>query len=330
MADNGELPTVMHRSDLLAAGIRDGEIKTKRGSGAWTRVHRGAYCATDSLVGLTQEERYRLRSIAVARRSPLLVLSHQSAAALHGLPLWKAPLERVHLIRPADGGGRAGPGRVVHIGRLEPNEIGRIAGTRVTSPTRTLVDIACSSSFVTTVVAADAALRRRLVTPEELAAALASTQHRRGASAARRALRFADGRCESVGESLLRVAIHQAHLPDPQLQIRIINVNGYVMAGQISATRSSGFSSSSMVRSSTASCSDSVESAHDVVLAEKIREDRLRDLGYVVVRIVWAELTDPAAIAAKITAALARGRRVVAAAGITGTWSIDPAIRIAH
>ena len=330
MADNGELPTVMHRSDLLADGITDGEIKTKRGSGAWTRVHRGAYCATDSLVGLTQEERYRLRAIAVARRSPLLVLSHQSAAALHGLPLWKAPLERVHLIRPADGGGRAGPGRVVHIGRLAPNEIGRIAGTRITSPTRTLVDIACSSSFVTTVVAADAALRRRLVTPEELAAALATTQHRRGASAARRALRFADGRCESVGESLLRVAIHQAHLPDPQLQIRIINVNGSVIGRSdlgypelgVLIEFDGAIKYSKLLRLG--------ESAHDVVLAEKIREDRLRDLGYVVVRIVWAELTDPAAIAAKITAALARGRRVVAAAGITGTWSIDPAIRIAH
>lgn len=43
--------------------------------------------------------------------------------------------------------------------------------------------------------------------------------------------------------------------------------------------------------------------------------------------MVWADLTDPAAIAAKINAALIRGRKVVAAAGITGSWSTDPAIR---
>ena len=320
----------MHRSDLLADGITDAEIKSARGSGAWTRVHRGAYCPTDLLAGLNQEEKYRLRSIAVARRSPRLVLSHHSAAAMLGLPLWKAPLERVHLIRPADGGGRAGPGRVVHIGRLAPSEIGRITGIRVTSPARTLADIACSSSFVTTVVAADAALRRRLITPEELAAALAKTAHRSGAPAARRALRFADGRCESVGESLLRVAMHQARLPEPELQIRIIGPNGIVIARCDLGYPEFGvlieFDGAIKYRKLLRPG----ENPEDVVLAEKIREDRIRDLGYVVVRVVWAELADPTAIAAKISAALARGRQVVAAAGITGSWSTDPAIRIAR
>ena len=91
MAANAELPNVMHRSDLLANGITDAEIKSARGSGAWTRVHRGAYCPTDLLAGLNSEQRYRLRSIAVARRSPHLVLSHHSAAAMLGLPLWGRP-----------------------------------------------------------------------------------------------------------------------------------------------------------------------------------------------------------------------------------------------
>ena len=330
MATNGELPHVMHRADLLADGITDAEIKSARGSGSWTRVHRGAYCATDSLAGLDQEDRYRLRSIAVARRSPHLVLSHQSAAAMLGLPLWKASLERVHLIRPADGGGRAGPGRIVHIGRLAPSEIGRVAGTLVTSPARTLTDIACSSTFVTTVVAADAALRRRLVTPDELAAALAKTEHRRGAATARRALRFADGRCESVGESLLRVAMHQARLPEPQLQIRVIGPDGSVIARSDLGYPELGVLIEFDGAIKYTKLLQPGENAHEVVLAEKIREDRIRDLGYVVVRVVWAELTDPSAIAAKINAALNRGRRVVAAAGITGTWSTEPAIRIAR
>ena len=329
MADDAKLPVVMHRTHLLADGVTDADIKSARGSGAWTRIHRGAYCSTDSLTSLTQEERYRLRSIAVAERSPSLVLSHQSAAAALGLPLWDASLERVHLIRRADGGGRTGPGRVVHIGHLLPAEIGRVAGTRVTSPARTLIDLACCSSMGTTVVAADAALRRRLVTPEQLATALPGTKHRRGGSAARRALRFADGRCESVGESLLRVAMHQARLPEPELQVRIIDVDGSVIARTdlgypelaVLIEFDGAIKYSKLLRPG--------ETAHGVVLSEKIREDRIRDLGYVVVRVAWAELTDPAAVGAKITAALARGRRVAAAAGITGTWSVDPAIRVA-
>ena len=43
-----------------------------------------------------------------------------------------------------------------------------------------------------------------------------------------------------------------------------------------------------------------------------------------------AELTDSAVLAAKINTALTRGRTVVAAAGITGTWSSGPPIRIAR
>ena len=214
MAAQGALPVVMHRSDLLADGTTDADIKSARGSGVWTRLHRGVYCPTDSLANLNAEERYRLRCIAIAQRSPSLVLSHHSAAALLGLPLWRASLDRVHLIRVADGGGRTGPHRVVHMGRLGPAEVGRVAGTLVTSAPRTLVDVACTSSFATTVAAADAALHRRLITPEELAAALTKTGHRRGASAARRALRFADGRSESVGESLLRMTMHQADFPN--------------------------------------------------------------------------------------------------------------------
>ena len=330
MVVKGELPVVMHRFDLLADGITDAEIKSARGSGVWTRVHRGVYCESESLAGLNEEERYRLRSIAVARRSPRLVLSHQSAAVMLGLPLWKAPLDRVHLIRAADGGGRAGPGRVVHMGRLAPAELGRVAGTPVTSPSRTLIDVACSTSFATTVVAADAALRCRLVTPDELAAALAKTEHRRGAAAARRALRFADGRCESVGESLLRLAMHQARLPEPELQVLIIGTDGSVIARADLGYPELGVLIEFDGAIKYSKLLQPGESAHDAVLAEKIREDRIRDLGYVVVRVMWAELHDPAAVAVKINAALARGRKVVAAAGITGTWSTSPAIRIAR
>ncbi len=318
----------MHRSDLLADGVTDAEIKSARGSGAWSRLHRGVYCATDSLTGLTEEERYRVRSIAVARRSPNLVASHHSAAAMLGLPLWRAPFDRVHLIRVAGGGGRSGPGRVVHMGQLAPAEIRLVEGTRITSPARTLIDVACCSSWGTTVVAADAALRRALITPGELATALAQTQHRRGASDARRALRFADGRCESVGESLLRVAMHDARLPTPELQIRIIRPDGSVVARAdlgypelgVLIEFDGAIKYSKLLRAG--------QSAHEAVLAEKIREDRLRDLGYVVVRVIWAELGDPPALAAKINAALTRGRKVVAAAGIAGTWSTDPAVRI--
>lgn len=42
-----------------------------------------------------------------------------------------------------------------------------------------------------------------------------------------------------------------------------------------------------------------------VLWAEKRREDRLRRLGYVVVRITWADLETPGAVAARVRTALA-------------------------
>ena len=246
-----------------------------------------------------------------------------------GLPLCGAPLDRVHLTRSGDGGGRATPGRVVHVGALPPTEVGRVSGTLVTSPVRTLIDVACSSSFLTTVVAADAALRRQLVSPVELSTALDQTRRRRGAAAARRALRFADGRSESVGESYTRVAMHQARSPTPELQISIFGPGGTFIA-----RTDLGYPAWGVLIEFDGAIKYSKllapgQRAEDVVLAEKRREDRLRDLGYVVVRLAWNELADPAAIADRITAALDRGRRVVDGAGLTGSWSAAPAIGIA-
>jgi len=45
-----------------------------------------------------------------------------------------------------------------------------------------------------------------------------------------------------------------------------------------------------------------------VLVAEKRREDRIRELGYQVVRVVWSELDDPAGLARRIRAAINRAR----------------------
>ena len=48
------------------------------------------------------------------------------------------------------------------------------------------------------------------------------------------------------------------------------------------------------------------EDGPEVVVAEKRREDRLRELGYEVVRVTWDELAHPERILARIRAALLR------------------------
>ena len=180
---------------------------------------------------------------------------------------------------------------------------------------RTLVDVACSSPLPTTVIAGDAALRRGLVTPAELALAVARTRHRRGAAAARRALSFADRRSESAGESRARLILSAQGLPEPVLQIRIYDRAG-VLVGRVDL----GYPGLGVLIEFDGMVKYRKplrpgQQPEEVVIAEKRREDLLRSLGYTVVRFVWSDLADPAAMAATVRAALEQGARTVRSVG---------------
>ncbi len=326
--DPRALPTVMHRSALLASGVTADEIQRSRRTGQWQTLARGTYCEAAPAAGLNREQQHRLRARALADRSPHLVISHISAAVVLEIPVWDVRLEDVHLTRIGTGGGRAASGRIVHTAALGPDEVITVSGLRLTSMVRTLIDVACTESFASTVVAADAALRRRWVSASALAEALADTRHRRGAAVGRRALTFADGRSESAGESVTRVVFHQLRLPPPQLQVRIYSPNGTFLGRVDLGYPELGllfeFDGLVKYRKPFRPGQDSA----DVVVAEKLREERIRDMGYVVVRFVFSELSDPAAMLIKINAGLDRGRRVIENGGILGTWTVDPAQQI--
>lgn len=148
-------PRLLLRSELIAAGHSANEIRVAIATGRWTALRRGAYCESETVVSLGEVERHLLRARAVAGRSPDLVVSHISAAAAHGWPIWDAQLGRIHVIRRGPGGNQLSAERVVHSGRLAPDEMVHLSGMRVTSPARTAIDIARSCSLETAVVAAD-------------------------------------------------------------------------------------------------------------------------------------------------------------------------------
>ena len=54
------------------------------------------------------------------------------------------------------------------------------------------------------------------------------------------------------------------------------------------------------------------EEPEDAVFREKVREDRVRDLGSEVVRWIWSDLQQPQALADRLQRALTRGRRRIA------------------
>jgi very-short-patch-repair endonuclease len=322
------LPTVLYRQALLASGITEDEIRWARSKGSWTKLHRGTYCASESMTSLSKEDLHRLRAIALAGRSPQLVLSHVSAAAVHRLPLFGVQLDTIHLTRLGANGGRSQPGRVVHVADLRPDELLNRNGFQITSVARTLLDHACTASFAAAVVAIDHALHHELVTPEALGAALSRTRHRRGAAAARRALLFANGRSESPGESRLRLDLHRAGLPAPVLQVRVYAPDGTFLGRVDLGYPELGLLIEFDGKIKYTKLRKPGQSIDEVVMAEKDREDLIRGLGYTVIRFDWNDLGNPAAVVARIKGNLDRSRRIVLAGGLSGSWTAKPALQI--
>ncbi len=276
---------IEHRRELLARGFTDGELRRRLRTRELVAVRRGSYLAVDAVPQAT-DARHRLR-VRAARRdvAPDAVTSHVSAAVMHGLQA---------------GGGTAPAGLHVHATPLDPDERTEVRGVVVTSPGRTVVDLARSVPFEQAVCIADAALFQRLVTRLDLDAALARSAHRPGAPAVRRVVAFANGLSESVGESRSREALLRAGLPAPLLQWEVFSGTGRWLGradfgwperrtvGEFDGRVKYG----RLLRPG--------QEAGDAVFEEKVREDAIRDQDLRVVRWTWFELDAFAPVAERL------------------------------
>lgn len=295
-----EIADLHSRTDLLAIGFTDSEVQRRRRTGLVVPVRRGLYLLAGDPRLIDPVVRHALLVRAAMPRLALgSVASQVSAAALHGLPIWAIPLGRVHVIRGASG-GRVSSGLHVHTGRLDLAEVVEVGGLAVTSPARTLVDLARTVPFEQAVVVADAALARGLVDPVTLAAAAHAVGRRRGGPAARRVAAFADGRSESVGESRSRVAIARAGLPTPVPQWEVHSADGRLV-GRVDfgwpAQRAVGefdgrIKYGRLLRPG--------QQPGDAVFVEKRREDELRAEDLAMVRWTWVDLDHFDPVAARL------------------------------
>ncbi|SDO97905.1 Transcriptional regulator, AbiEi antitoxin, Type IV TA system [Nakamurella panacisegetis] len=314
------------RRELMATGYSPAEVERARASGEIRSVHRGVYSPAEYFDRQDLRGQHVLRARAAAHAAPSVVVSHISAAALHGLPVDSAVLGRIHLTRPGRTGARGDSRRILHVAPLDPADVIEIDGVRATSLARTLVDVARTETFGVAVPVADAALHQAPTIADQVARALGDVRGCVGASVARRALQFADGRAESVGESRLRVACRALDLPEPDLQCRV-----YGRRGEFIGRTDLGFLGSGLllefdgkVKYRDPAMTDGRDVV-DVVVEEALREKRLRELGWQVVRIVWSDLFDLPGLGRRIRALLARAEKVLATVGIDGSVrALDP------
>jgi hypothetical protein len=234
---------------------------------------------------------------AILLSGPGCAISHQSAALVHGIDLLDGDLSYVTI---SSHSGRRGVRHGVHryVVPLPDSHLTWRFSLPVTTPARTVVDLARTGTFAAGVVAADSALHQGLVAPLELRIA-ASECPSRGSARAARVVEFASGLAESPLESLARVAFDDQGLPPPELQASIVGDRGFI--GRVDFY---------WKHYRTIAEVDGALKYADPDRARKQlwRDKALRQAGYEVVHFDWREITQhPDQVASTLRAAFRRG-----------------------
>ena len=295
--------------DLAAGGFGPGELARMIRAGELVHLRRGAYAEPSNGELDPRVAHLQLLEATVLQCGPEAVISHTSAAALHELPVWSEHLGRVHLTRDRHGGGRTRRWVQVHGVPLPDSDLVELHGFRVTGLARTVVDLGCCLPLTQAVAAGDLALTR--IDRAEVTEVLVRHAGRMGIGTARRAVALMDPRSESAGESFSRVVIHLARLPAPELQFSVFTPDGRFVGRSDFGWPDRGVLGEFDGRSKYGELLRKPgQSAEQVLIAEKLREDRMRELGWVVIRWMWQDLMRPEALIRRLQQAFARGRRL--------------------
>jgi hypothetical protein len=310
-----ELPRLILTRHLAETGASTRPLPAAVKSGSLVRIRQGVYVEASGWVGLAAWQRYRLKIEAVAETSIVPpVFSHHSGAALWGIPTIQRA-QPVHALTTFRGGGRSRGGVRRHL--VDPGmlDADTVDGLLVTPRVVTVLDLAATVPFAEALVPLDHVLRpdnARSLPALTKAELLAAVTGRYSAAAERRvtaAVEFADPRSGSPGESYSRGLMHLAGFETPTLQHDVRSTTGFV-----------AFTDFYWKDSGTVGEFDGVEkylkpeylkgrSSGQVVVDEKLRENRIRATGLNVVRWVWSDLVKAGELERKLAAAGVPRRR---------------------
>lgn len=250
-------------AQLRACGFGNGSIEKAVAAGRLHRVHTGVYA-----VGHLAPSRLGDWHAAVLACGPEAVLSHRSAATLLGIRDGVGP--RVDVTIPS--GGRRRPGVAIHRARLAPWERTTWQRIPVTSPARTLVDLAHTLKDADAVGWAMREMQFRRLYDRRLVEL----------AVARRPSRLLAALLDDLPKvrSPLELAFHRKvvrafGLPEPECQHKIAGLRvDFAWPDIMLAVEVDGRN-------------------HDLPamrLADALRDRLLNDAGYVVLRFRWADI----------------------------------------
>lgn len=267
---------IFTRQDALRAGVRDEVLIGGVHRGLIRRVCRGAYTAPGPR---TKGEERRLLARAALRLYPDGVLLGGTAVAAHGIPLFEVPTAPADLARPIK---REATTRHLRLRPLRDEAVETAWGPATGLPTA-LVQLTLDRGVVIGLASIDASLHSKAVTFDQLEQAFDRVTGWPHSGRVRCALDWSDSDSESLGESVTRATLRGAgyHV---ESQVPIADRDGVIFARVdlgIEGTR---------VLIEFDGKIKYTDGGPDALFREKKREDRIRALGYVVIRLTWADL----------------------------------------
>jgi len=248
------------------------------------RKYRGVY-----LVG-PLESAFTDSMAAVLAAGNGALLSHYPAAVLRGLrPPRSEPMHVTVVARDV----RSTEFRVHRVTYLDPADAARKHGIPVTSPARTLLDLAATTSARELERAVNEARVHRLVSDHSLDEQFSRYPRHRGVRALTEAIRIEPALTRSEAERRALALIRAARLPAPETNVMLCGHEvDLLWRAQRLVVEIDGYAFHSSRRS----------------FERDRRKDReLGEQGYRVLRLTWRELTEePEAVVATLAAALTR------------------------
>jgi hypothetical protein len=253
---------------------------------AYRRVRSGIYVEAAQWSALPPWRRYQVRVHAFLRKHPDAVLCLESAAVVHGLPIFGEPRD-IHVLSLDRRASRRFGDVCVHTS-ADPRTVERIDGLFATSLVDTAVDLARVLPGAYALAVVDAAIspvQGGSVETAALFALSASRASTRGRVQHEWLRARADARSESPGESISRAVIEWSGFEPPDLQ-RTFVYEGFTDRADFyfSSVRgigeSDGWGKYDMANP---------EAATRHLKNEKRREDRLRRHGHPFARWDYAD-----------------------------------------
>lgn len=288
---------VFVRADLARSGHSRHDLQAWLDKGHVRPVTRGVYTAGP--MGRQRHDRLDELTRGVARlHGQRIAASHHSALLLHGLALYGVPLGVAHAVRTS--GGVDSSAHLTIWRPRTPPEVVVVDGVRTVTAPMAIAQVAAHYGLRAGVVAGDSSWHRRKLARARIEEAVETLGHVRGIGAARAMLERLDPGSQSPGETLLRLIAEDLGYA-VQTQFPVLDDTGRAFAYadlRLTGTRSLWEFDGAMKYEGA--------DGRQALMAEKLREDRIRARGWGLERVVWAQLANIATLADRIRKAAAR------------------------